>query len=99
MAIMKTIASIVKEAEEAKTDKEAAKILKNNSSAALKAVIGYALDHVDVVVGQSCSEIQYSVLDFLYGRFPIYLYPLNHRIYLIGEILFDLENGIILDLP
>jgi len=44
MAIMKTIASIVKEAEEAKTDKEAAKILKNNSSAALKAVIGYALD-------------------------------------------------------
>lgn len=41
---MRTLASIIKEVEEAKTPKEQAKILKENSSAGLKAIIGYALD-------------------------------------------------------
>ena len=41
---LRTISSIVKEAEEQTTPKKQAQVLKNNSSAALKMVIGCALD-------------------------------------------------------
>lgn len=41
---MKTLASIIKTVEEAKTDREKVKILKENSSAALKMIVGVAVD-------------------------------------------------------
>ncbi len=41
---MKVIADIVKEAESKKTAKQQAAVLEKNKSAALKAIIGYALD-------------------------------------------------------
>lgn len=42
--VPRTIASIIAEAESKKTAKEQAEVLKANSSAALKAVIGHAMD-------------------------------------------------------
>lgn len=44
MAVPRTLASIIVEAESKKTASEQAEVLKNNSSAALKAIIGHAMD-------------------------------------------------------
>lgn len=41
---LKTLASIIKEVEEAKTDSQKVKLLQKNSSASLKLLLGYALD-------------------------------------------------------
>lgn len=43
---MRTIASIIAEAEKETTDKAQAKVLKDNSSAALKMVVGCAMDPI-----------------------------------------------------